>query len=391
MSAPRVAIVGAGVGGLTLAAALARVGVPCQVFEQAGHLAEIGAGVQLAPNAVRPLCRLGLAPALRRCAVAITALDVRTWTGEQVACTPMGAGCATMFGAPYLTVQRAHLQRALVELVGAQRVRLGHRLAGLRQDEDGVVLRFADGTEHRADLVIGADGIHSRVRESLVRDEPVFAGLGVFRGLVPVERLPAAAAAPLVRVWLGPGRHLVCYPVAGGTAVSFAATAPLTHPPAESWSATGDQTDLVAGFAGWAAPVAALTGAVTEVKQWALYDRAPLDRWNHGRIAVLGDAAHPMLPFLAQGATQAVEDAVDLAALLADATPADVPQRLARYARIRAPRTEAIQRGARDNVALMHLADGPRLRERDEVMRRSAGLADRAWLFGYQAGLSRVG
>lgn len=381
MRRPRIAIVGAGIGGLTLAVALAEAGARAVVFEQAQRLTEVGAGVQLSPNGVRPLHELGLGPVLRQHAVPIEAMEFRGWAGGLIARTPLGAACEGLFGAPYYAIHRAHLQQALLGALDPGRLRLGHRLTSVEQDDDEVRLVFADGTTESADVVVGADGIHSAVRGLLVRDAPVFAGLGAFRGLVP-----ANAAQPLARMWVGPGRHFVCYPVAGGALYSFAGIAPLRDAPVESWSAQGDPADLVRAFDGWADPVATVTRAAVDVRQWALYDREPLRRWSTGRVTVLGDAAHPMLPFLSQGANQAIEDAIDLAAGLAGADRDEIPELLTRYGAARASRTTAIQRGSRDHAQSLHLPDGIRQRERDHVMRRSAGLRAREWLYGYRAG-----
>lgn len=390
---PRIAVVGAGIGGLTLAAALARSGTWCEVFEQAGSMAEIGAGVQLAPNAARHLQRLGLGPTLRERCVAVEEMRVHGWGGEPITHTPFGAACERLYGAPLYTAHRADLQQALLRLVGPRPLRLGRRLRAVLRDGDDLVLSFEDGTTHRADVVVGADGIRSVVRESLVRDVPVFSGLGVFRGLVPVDRLPAPAREPLIRVWMGPGRHFVCYPVAGGRLLGFAAIAPLTTAGAESWSADCDPADLVSAFEGWGGLVPDITRAADPVRRWALYDRPELRTWSTGRLTVLGDAAHPMLPFMAQGANQAVEDAVELASLLAGACREEVPELLVGYEEARAPRTAAIQRGSRGQTEIMHLPDGPRQRERDQLMRRAAGLAglrERAWLYSYEAGARRT-
>ena len=383
---PRIAVAGAGIGGLALAGALRAAGTSCTVFEQTRVLAEVGAGVQLAPNAVRPLYRLGLADALREHAVRIEAMEIRGWTDRPIAVTPLGEGCERVFGVPYYTIHRAHLHDALLGLVDEDQVRLGHRLRSAGQDDDGATLEFEDGSTHQADVLVGADGIHSVVRDALVEDEPVFSGLGVFRGLVPVDKLPASAREPKVRLWLGPGGHVVCYPVSGGEYLSFAATAALHAPPVESWTATGDPAEFVGVFGHWSGLVADVVHAAGPIRRWALHDREPLTTWSRDRLTVLGDAAHPMLPFMAQGANQAIEDAVDLAACLAGATSADVPAALARYEALRSPRTGAIQQGSRGNAGFLHLPDGPRQEERDAAMRRGAGLRERVWLFGYDPG-----
>jgi 2-polyprenyl-6-methoxyphenol hydroxylase-like FAD-dependent oxidoreductase len=376
---PRVAVVGAGVGGLTLAAALTRIGVPCLVFEQAGSLTEAGAGVQLSPNAIRPLIQLGIGPALRRHAVRITATEVRSWQDQPITRTTLGDDCERRFAAPYYAMHRAHLQEALCRAAGEAPLRLGHQVTGVEERGAGARVVFADGRTEDADLVVGADGIRSVARTVLASDTLVFSGFGAFRGLVPAARLPAAAREPVVRAWLGPGGHVVCYPVAGGELISFAAIVPLADPPAGS---AADPAVMRAAFKGWGGLVPRLIDAADRVGIWALYDREPLGRWATDRITVLGDAAHPMLPFLAQGANQAVEDAMDLAACL-DAGDGDVPAALARYAALRAPRTAAIQQYAR--FAGSHLAGGAD--QRDRALQSTSSLNDRAWLYDYRAGV----
>lgn len=380
-SRPRVVVVGAGVGGVTLAAVLTRIGVPFLVFERATALTEAGTGVQLSPNAIRPLVRLGIGPALRRHAVRISAMEVRSWRDFPISRTTLGDDCERRFAAPYYAVHRAHLHEALCLAVGQAPLRLGHQVTGVEERGAGARVVFADGLTQDADLVVGADGIRSVARAVLASDTLVYSGLAAFRGLVQAARLPAAARERVVRVWLGPGKHLVCYPVAGGELVSFAATVPLATPPAGS---AADPAGLRAAFEGWGGLVPRLIDAADQVRIWPLYDREPLPRWATDRITVLGDAAHPMLPFLAQGANQAVEDAMDLAACLV-MCDGDVPAALARYAAVRAPRTAAIQRQAR--AAASHLADGAEQRDRDRALRSASGLGDRAWLYGYRAGV----
>jgi salicylate hydroxylase len=356
------------------------------VFEQARRLSETGAGVQLAPNAIRPLRRLGLQAALSEHAVRITATEFRGWDGGLIAVTQLEPLCEALFGAPCYALHRAHLQNALLAAAGPDRVRLGRRLVRIEENGPGVRLRFADGSGHLADLVVGADGIHSVVRDALAGDAPVYSGLRAFRGLIPAARLPIAAREPVVRLWLGPGRHVVCYPVSGARLISFAAIAPAAGPVPGSRPATGDRTELAAAFEGWAAPVVEVLRAADSLRQWALHDREPLPKWVANRVTVLGDAAHPMLPFLAHGANQAIEDAVALAGCLAGAHRDDVPARLARYEALRAPRTAAVQRVSRGNARLLHLADGEPQRARDRAMSASGGLRERAWLYGYDAG-----
>lgn len=390
---PHIAVIGAGIGGLTLAGALTATGTPYVIHEQTRELAEVGAGVQLSPNAIRPLLRLGLGPALEEHAVRIEAMEVRGWNGRPIARTPLGGECERMFSAPYLTIHRAHLHEALLSLVDRDRLGLGRRLRTLeeRPGDAGVRLTFEDGTVSAADVVVGADGIHSTVREVLRRDEAVFSGLGIYRGLVPVDALPPAARERLVRLWLGPGGHFVCYPVASGRLLSYAATVPLDGPPPpESWSRAGDPEQLRAAFGDWTGLVADIVATVEATHQWALHDRAPLKAWSTERVTLVGDAAHPMLPFMAQGANQAIEDAMDLAACLTGAPRGDVAHRLSRYESLRMPRTAEIQRGSRGNAGVLHLPDGPAQRRRDAQMAVHAALRDRAPLYAHETGRSVV-
>jgi len=368
---PRIAVIGAGIGGLTVAAALRAAGAACDVYERTARLTETGAGLQLSPNAVRPLRRLGLRLPQ---AVPLEEQEVRSWTGSPISRTEFGVACERLFGAPYLAVHRGQLQSALLELVDRDRLHLGAALTALADEADGIRLTFADGRVRHADVVIGADGVHSVVRTRLVADRPVPSGMAVFRGLLPTDRLPYAPHAPIARMWLGPAGHVVCYPVAAGRLLAFAATAP------------AHVTDVRAAFGDWHGLAGALARAAGDVRRWPLQDREALATWTDGRVTVLGDAAHAMLPFLAQGANQTVEDAVDLAARLAGAEVDDLPGRLQAYQAARAPRANAIHFGARQHAAAVHLPDGPGQRARDAALRAGADLRLRVWLYGHRAG-----
>ncbi|GAA2102653.1 FAD-dependent monooxygenase [Actinomadura alba] len=382
----RVAVAGAGIAGLAFAAALRRTGIDCHIYEQAGRLAEVGAGVQVAPNATRLLRRLGLRERLRAVAVAPQAIEMRRWDdGTLLQRTPLGGPCRRRFGAPYYTLHRADLHSSLLSLIPPDRVHLGARCVAITQDADAARLHLSDGTTVTADLVVGADGIHSIVREQLVADQPRYSGQTIYRGLVPAERVPYLLTEPRVQLWFGPDQHCVCYPVSSGRQVSFGATVAASDWREESWSARGDVAELAAAYAGWHADVARLIGAAETVSRWALHDRESVDRLSSGRVTVIGDAAHPMLPFQAQGANQAIEDAVVLAVCLAEAGPDGLGAALRRYERIRLPRTSQIQRRSRDNAKTFHLADGDAQRRRDTAAQTSSGLDRHQWLFGYDA------
>ncbi|HEX9034346.1 MAG TPA: FAD-dependent monooxygenase [Streptosporangiaceae bacterium] len=387
---PGIAVVGAGIAGLALAAALDRHGLPALVFEQAAEPAEVGAGVQLAPNATRLLHRLGLAERLGEIAVRPAATEFRRWADDHViARTVLGEECERQYGAPYYTIHRADLRDALASLVRTERVYLGRRVVAVRETADGAVLSFADGSRHSACLVAGADGIRSVARQALAADEPVFSGLGVYRGLVPATEVPELAAEPAVRLWLGPGSHLVCYPVQAGRLVSFAATVPCPVPGTESWTAEGTARDLRHAFRNWSPTVRRIVDGAPSVRHWGLYDRGPLRRLSTSRVVLVGDAAHPMLPFAAQGANQAIEDAMALAACLArpgtGAVRARIPEAAGRYRECRGPRTARLQQQARWNIGGMHLPDGAAQRSRDVGLAASADLHRQAWLYGHDA------
>ncbi|MGW1279619.1 FAD-dependent monooxygenase [Streptomyces tsukubensis] len=382
----RVAVVGAGIAGLTFAAALRRTGIDCHLYEQARRLTEVGAGVQIAPNATRLLRRMGLRDRLRTIAVTPQAIEMRRWNdGTLLQRTPLGGTCQRRFGAPYYTVHRADLHSGLLSLVPRHRVHLGARCVAVTQDDDEARLHLSDGTVIAADLVVGADGIHSVARQQIVADRPRFSGQTIYRGLVPAERVRHLLTEPRVQLWLGPDQHCVCYPVSSGRQVSFGATAAALDWKQESWTAEGDPMELAAAYTGWHPDVTALIGAAETVGRWALHDRENADRLSSGRVTVIGDAAHPMLPFQAQGANQAIEDAVVLALCLADAGRSGPGTALRRYERIRLPRTALIQRRSRDNAKTFHLADGEAQRHRDSTVRTTSGLDGHEWLFGYDA------
>ncbi|MWA09125.1 FAD-dependent monooxygenase [Streptomyces sp. BA2] len=382
----RVAVAGGGIAGLVFAVALRRAGIDCHVYEQTGRLAEVGAGVQVAPNATRLLRRLGLRDRLRTIAVAPQAIEMRRWDdGTLLQRTELGEPCRRRFGAPYYTVHRADLHSSLLALVPPDRVHLGARCVAVTQDADAARLHLSDGTVVAADLVVGADGIHSLVRERIVADRPRYSGQTIYRGLVPAERVPHLLSEPRVRLWMGPDQHCVCYPVSSGRQVSFGATVAASDWREESWSARGDVAELAAAYKGWHADVTRLIDAAGTVGRWALHDRESVDRLSSGRVAVIGDAAHPMLPFQAQGANQAIEDAVVLAVCLARAAAGGLSGALRRYERIRLPRTTRIQRRSRENAKAFHLADGDEQRRRDTAAQASSGLDHHQWLFGYDA------
>lgn len=381
-------IIGAGIGGLTAALTLLRTGWQVQVFEQAAELREVGAGIQISPNATRLLHRLGLAEPLRRVAVRPVALEMRRWDNGAVLSRQLLADvCEETFGAPYYHVYRPDLLALLAAALPAGIVTLGQRCVGIEQDEQGVEVAFENGTTARAEVVIGADGIHSFVREALFGPEsPHFSGSIAYRGLVPAERLAHLQLERNSSAWLGPERHFVHYYVGAGRFVNFVGVVPAQDWRVESWSAKGEVADALAEFAGWHPHLRAIISAVAFTNRWGLYDRDPLERWSVGRVALLGDAAHAMLPFMAQGAVQSIEDAFVLARCLHDAPPASLPEALTRYEMVRKPRATQVQARARQNGTTFHLADGEAQRQRDAHLAASVGtnpLLASAWLYGH--------
>jgi salicylate hydroxylase len=383
---PGIAVVGAGIAGLALAAALDRQGLSSVIFEQASELPEVGAGVQIAPNASRLLHRLGLARRLREVAVRPAATEFRRWADDSlIGRTMLGDECERLYGAPYYTIHRADLRDALASLVCPEMVHIGRRVVTVREVSDRAVLGFADGSSHTARMVAGADGIRSAVREVLAADKPVFSGLGVYRGLVPADVLPDFVREPAVRLWLGPGRHLVCYPVCAGRMISFAATTPCEVAGSESWGAAGTAGDLSQAFSGWNETVQRLIAGAQAISRWVLYDREPLRHLAKSRVALVGDAAHPMLPFIAQGANQAIEDAMALAACLAQGSDAAMAGATRRYGMCRTARTTRLQQQARWNIHGMHMPDGEAQLSRDGALRAGGDLRRQDWLYGYDA------
>lgn len=386
----RIAIVGAGLGGLAAAIALERDGHDVTVFEQASELGEIGAGIQLSPNATRVLASFGLLDAVGEVAVRPVTGDLRRWQdGSPLVSQPLGDEVAELFGFPYFHVHRADLHRMLASGVRDATVRLDHRLEGLSTVGEGVRLTFEGGrVADGFDAVVGADGIHSAVRSELFGPEsPRFSGNCAWRGLVPANEVADLGLPVASHAFLGPGQHFVCYYVSAGRFVNWVGVAPTETWTLESWTAPGELSEAVADFDGWCDTVIGLISALGDRTpyRFALYDRDPLEVWGEGPVTLLGDACHPMLPFMAQGAAQAIEDAAVLAGCLRGST--DVSPALRRYEDLRRERTARVQLAARSNETLFHLPDGPDQAARDERLAAptNSGTHRNAWLFDYDA------
>jgi salicylate hydroxylase len=385
----KIAIVGGGVGGLAAAAFLNQAGLPATVYEQAGELREIGAGLVVAPNMARLLRRLGVLDALLKTAVRLeTGWEFRRWQdGRVLSAEDLGTRCERLYGEHTYTAHRADLLDAIGRAVPERAVRLGHRCIGLRAGAEGsgpAVLSFADGEVVEADVVIGADGIHSLIRAALTEPAPpAYSGSCAFRALVPAQDAPAFARRPAQVLWLGPDHHLVHYPVRAGELINLVAFAPAGGYTTESWTATATVGELLAEFEGWDPTLTALIEAAGVPGRWALLDRRPLRRWSHGPVTLLGDAAHPMFPFYGQGAAQAIEDAAALARCLAAGAAGGQAAALRRYEAARIPRTTRLQEVSHARGYLNHLPDGPDQRARDEAFATTDPLAVNAWIYAY--------
>ena len=366
----RAVVVGGGIGGTAAAAALARAGIDVQVYEQAQQLAEVGAGVSLAPNGLRMLDQLGVGEGIGRLGARHVSTQLRLSDGRPARHEPHQFAQAGR----NVGIHRADLLALLVEQLPPGTVRTGHRCTGFSQDDRSAMVGFADGTTATADVVIGADGIHSVLQGFVVEPaEPIFSGVVAYRGLVP--RLDGYPAGTL-RMWVGESKHFLVFPVRAGQLLNYVGFVPSDTSVRESWSAAGDPAALAAQFAGWdpviGEVIAAISGPGGSGFQWGMYDRAPLRRWSSGRLTLLGDAAHPMLPHLGQGVNQALEDAVALATLLgARASSADVPRSLTAYEQLRRDRTARVQLGSRRNGAGYDSS--------------GSQLTDRQWIYNYDA------
>jgi salicylate hydroxylase len=393
----RIAIVGGGLGGLAAALFLRKAGVDATVYEQAPELREIGAGIVVPPNMVRPLGMLGLADRLPSFAVQLEAAwEFRRWeNGRVLFVQPMGEECERLYGAHCYVAHRADLLSLFQFALPQHLIRLDHRCIAVNQDEREVVLTFSSRagqeTKVTVDAAIGADGIHSVVRQAIApKVNARFSGLCVFRCLVPATKAPKLALRPVHTLWLGPGRHFVHYPISGGQVVNVVAVVPAGDWRTESWTADGEISDLMGEFDGWDGRLLQLIGSASDTKRWALYDRDSLERWTVGGISLLGDAAHAMLPFLAQGAAQSIEDAVVLAACVRSADRSSVRHALQRYEAIRRPRASRVQVMSRGRGSADHLPDGPEQQQRDTELAHGDPLAQSAWLYGHDVEASTL-
>ena len=390
-SYPRVIIAGGGIGGLTAALALLRMGCEVEVCEQAPELREVGAGLQLAANGTHALYALGVGEELKALSCEAEGKEIRIWSsGETWKLFDLGKVSIERYGYPYFTVYRPDLLAVLERAVRREKpdaIRLGARCVAFEQEEQSVTLRLEDGSALKADVLVGADGVHSCIRQGLFgADRPQFSGIVAWRGIVPMDKLPRHMVRMIGTNWVGPGGHVVHYPLRAGKVMNFVGALERSDWQVESWSARGTNEELAADFAGWHDDVHALIRYIPLPFKWALMVRPPMDRWTVGRVTLLGDACHSMVPFLAQGANMAIEDGYILARALTEG-PGDISARLLLYENARRERTRRAVEGSANNIQRFHnkvLADPAKARE--YVDREWAGqpVAERyEWLFRY--------
>jgi salicylate hydroxylase len=381
-----IAIIGGGIGGISAALSLLRAGLDAHVYERAKKLS---AGIQVSPNASRILHGLGLADALAKMGVKPLAIHQRRWDdGRTLLRTPLGAWEAA-FGFPHYQIHRADLLDTLARALPAERLHIGHRFTALVDHGDRVEATFENGLHISVDALVGADGIHSSVRHVLFGPEkPHFTGCVAYRALVPAERLSHLDLEVILQVWMGPGKHFVHYYVQDRRLVNIVAAIEQDTWTRESWTDRGEVADWLAAHEGWHPQVRGILEATDETFIWALFDRRPMAHWSVGRVTLLGDACHAMLPFMAQGAAQAIEDGATLATCLSQTAAQNVPDALRRYEAFRLPRASRVHSLPEINKMRFHLPDGPAQQARDAQMAR--GTTDFspkavAWLYGYDA------
>jgi salicylate hydroxylase len=384
----KVAVIGGGIGGLSAALQLLQAGIDVHVYEQAEQIGEIGAGIQISPNASRLLLRLGLKGAMDSVGIRPRAVHQRRWDdGRTLQFAPLGPEIEASFGAPYYHFHRGDLAKLLAGALPPERLHVGHKLIGLEQRRESITARFENGAAADADVLVGADGIHSRVRGLVFGPEkPRFTGCVAWRGLVPAERIAHLNIEVVSHNWMGPGGHVVHYWVSSGRMMNVVCVVERGDWTRESWTDKGAVEDVLARYEGWHPTVRGLIGAFPETFIWALHDRAELPHWSEGRVTLLGDACHPMLPMMAQGAAQAIEDGAALAALL-KTEPGDIAGTFLRYEALRKPRATKLQQASAANRTRFHLPDGEAQRARDEALAASGdrSIANIGWLYAHDA------
>jgi salicylate hydroxylase len=353
----RVAVIGGGIGGLTAALALIRHGVDIDVYEQAPELKELGAGVQISSNGTRVLHALGLGHEVERRGVVVAGKEIRLWsTGQTWKLFDLGAVSVERYGFPYVMFHRGDLHAILLAAIRRERpdaVHLDHQCTGVAEDERGVTIQFANGLTATAAVAVGADGVQSRVRAALFgADRPEFTGIVAWRGLVPRARVPAGIRMNVGTNWVGPGGHVVHYPVRGGELLNFVGLLERDDWRVESWTVQGTKDEFANDFRNWHPDIHACIRSVDVPYKWALFARPPMPAWTKGRVTLMGDACHSMLPMMAQGAVMALEDGLVLARCVAKYGVG--PQALQRYEAVRRERANRCVEAAIENTKRFH-------------------------------------
>jgi salicylate hydroxylase len=392
-TANRIVVIGGGIGGLTTVLALLKRGFDVEVYEQAAQLGEVGAGIQISPNGTRILYALGLEEALRGIQVKPLRKELRHWrTGKTWNWYELGATTTERYGFPHLLLHRGDLHGILIDAVRRLKpnaIHVARRCVGVSQTDDHAEVRFDSGETVDAAFVIGADGIHSKVRESLFGpSRPEFTGCVAWRAVVPMQRLPDGVATMVSTNWLGPRGHLLYYPIRGGELLNFLSIVERDDWQVESWTIQGTTSELANDFPGWHSDVQTIIQNIDAPYKWALMVRGPMQQWSKGRVTLLGDACHPTLPFLGQGGVMAIEDAYIVAACLQ--TYADnVAVAGRRYEDIRKERTSAVVRKSHEN---RKQALNPALANQDEAVvstaeewQQSLARERLDWLYTYDA------
>jgi salicylate hydroxylase len=392
MSKSHVLIAGAGIGGIVAALALVQRGLQVSLFEQAAELHELGAGLQISPNGSRVLRELGLQPAMDAIASEPTSRERRLFSTGQSWPRQSNANAVAGYGAPFWLVHRGDFHQALVaalERCAPGAIRVGSRCVGFEQDADGVTLLLEGGGRVHGDALIGADGVHSLIRETLFEARATFTGFMAWRGVVPMERLSPRHRRSTFTGWVGPSGYIVSYPIRRGELLNFVGQIERDDWLGESWSEAGTVDECRRDFAQWHEDVLEIITAIDVPYKWALVAREPLHHWSVGRVSLLGDACHPLLPFLGQGANMAIEDGVVLARCLTES--GDVANALRRYEATRLDRTSRIAKASLANVSHMHnpqLADP--VQAQAFMKRESAAGAQFDWIYEYDATTAAV-
>jgi len=388
---PKVLIAGAGLGGLTAALASLKHGFDVELFEQAPVLGEVGAGVQISPSGFRVMDALGLKAKILEACFNPVGRETVVWnTGYRTSSPIRSSEVIARYGHPHVTMHRADLHAILVEAVNARSpgaIHVDARTCGFEQTANGVTVRLADGRAVAGDVLVGADGLHSAVRRQLIGpSKPQFTGGVAWRGIIPMERLPADVRSTYGQNWMGPNGHIVVYPIRRGELINVVAHVNRDDWQIESWTELGTRQEMAADFPGWHPTIHTLIDNIDKPYKWALFLHPTLTSWSEGRVTLLGDACHPTLPYMASGANMAIEDGYVLARCLGHSAP-DFAAALKRYEALRIPRTTDIVNASAANLPryrhpdLAHPESAKKYVDSESIDQKSS----REWLFTYDA------